>query len=134
MKYPQQSDKRLPYVRAARRAQQITHRAVLAGELPNLKTQKIRCADCPERANHYDHRDYAKPLEVVPVCQKCNVRRGKAIISRNVPHQGLPRNAHLHIRLYANELRIFKRGSKREQQSLSHWIREACNAWAKRIK
>lgn len=36
------------------------------------------CADCGWRAIGYDHRDYNEPLRVDPVCQGCNVRRGKA--------------------------------------------------------
>lgn len=37
------------------------------------------CVDCGELAAVYDHRDYYKPLEVVPVCQVCNSRRGRAV-------------------------------------------------------
>ena len=34
------------------------------------------CTDCGGPAREYDHRDYAKPLEVEPVCHRCNIRRG----------------------------------------------------------
>jgi len=51
--------------------------AVKCGKLPHISTQK--CADCGEQAEHYDHRDYDQPLEVDPVCRKCNARRGPAI-------------------------------------------------------
>jgi hypothetical protein len=44
------------------------------------------------------------------------------------------RDTHLHIRLFSDEMAKFKRASKRERKPLSQWIREACNAWAKRIK
>ncbi len=37
------------------------------------------CADCGSQASQYDHRDYSKPLDVVPVCKRCNSRRGPAI-------------------------------------------------------
>ncbi len=72
------------YIRAAQRAQQIAHRAVLAGKLPDLKRRKVKCEDCNKRACVYDHRDYAQPLEVAPVCNGCNIRRGKATISKRI--------------------------------------------------
>lgn len=50
--------------------------AVRQGILPPVKTQL--CADCGATACDYDHRDYAKPLEVDPVCRKCNRARGPA--------------------------------------------------------
>ena len=37
------------------------------------------CVDCGNPATEYDHRDYNKPLEVEPVCQSCNYKRGSAI-------------------------------------------------------
>lgn len=36
------------------------------------------CVDCGREAECYDHRDYAKPLDVEPVCRSCNVIRGPA--------------------------------------------------------
>ena len=39
---------------------------------------KFRCVDCGDKASDYDHRDYRKPLEVVPVCRSCNLLRGSA--------------------------------------------------------
>lgn len=53
--------------------------AVQRGDLVNLKTNHVACVDCGARANAYDHRDYNKPLEVVPVCGSCNFRRGHAV-------------------------------------------------------
>ena len=38
-----------------------------------------KCVDCGVPATCYDHRDYNKPLEVEPVCSKCNFHRGAAI-------------------------------------------------------
>ena len=35
--------------------------------------------DCGAPARHYDHRDYNKPLEIEPVCVRCNLLRGHAI-------------------------------------------------------
>ena len=39
----------------------------------------FQCVDCGCKASEYDHRDYNKPLDVVPVCRGCNARRGQAI-------------------------------------------------------
>jgi hypothetical protein len=52
-------------------------KAVKNGILAPVKT--LVCVDCGSQAQCYDHRDYNKPLEVVPVCRKCNFRRGSAI-------------------------------------------------------
>jgi hypothetical protein len=35
--------------------------------------------DCGAKATAYDHRDHAKPLDVQPVCDSCNSKRGPAI-------------------------------------------------------
>lgn len=59
----------------------IAHRAVQKaksiGLLPILDGS-ISCVDCGGIAHQYDHRDYRKPLDVVPVCRSCNQRRGRA--------------------------------------------------------
>lgn len=34
------------------------------------------CVDCGDKARDYDHRDYGKPLDVEPVCRRCNILRG----------------------------------------------------------
>jgi hypothetical protein len=73
--------KRREYIRKAWQAQQIVRRAVKAGTLPNLRKDKVLCVDCLTRkATNYDHRDYAKPLDVSPVCGLCNHKRGPAKI------------------------------------------------------
>lgn len=60
---------------------QRVRRAVVRGLLPNLKATVIECVDCKvQRATVYDHRDYSKPLEVDPVCNRCNLKRGKGIV------------------------------------------------------
>jgi hypothetical protein len=70
------------YRKAAFRAQQKVCRAVKSGEMPSLKKEVIMCADCKtDRAVCYDHRDYAFPLDVSPVCHSCNLKRGPAIYS-----------------------------------------------------
>lgn len=42
------------------------------------------CADCGGAAIEYDHRDYSEPLEVEPVCRRCNLLRGPA--KRAIPY------------------------------------------------
>ena len=37
------------------------------------------CADCAAPAYGYEHRDYFKPLDVVPICLRCNNLRGMSI-------------------------------------------------------
>lgn len=63
---------------------QIRSRAIAAvtkakqtGQLPYLRGD-IKCTDCNAPAQVYDHRDYSTPLAVEPVCQKCNIKRGRA--------------------------------------------------------
>lgn len=54
------------------------NRAVRNGKIPKLDGT-IPCVDCGAPACDYDHRDYSKPLDVEPVCRRCNLRRGPAI-------------------------------------------------------
>jgi NAD-dependent SIR2 family protein deacetylase len=60
----------------ATNAHNAVQKAVKKGILVPAKT--LVCIDCGEMADRYDHRDYNKPLDVVPVCRKCNAQRGKA--------------------------------------------------------
>lgn len=50
--------------------------AILCGAM--RQARNYYCVDCGKRAECYDHRDYAKPFEVAPVCKSCNSRRGSA--------------------------------------------------------
>lgn len=59
------------------KAHNLVHAAIEAGRLPAL-TGTIKCRDCGKPARVYDHRDYSRPLKVVPVCHSCNTRRGTA--------------------------------------------------------
>lgn len=63
-----------------RAAHKAVRDAVKAGVLARASTQA--CCDCGRRASVYDHRDYAKPLVVVPVCRPCNYRRGPVDAAR----------------------------------------------------
>jgi len=64
-----------------REAAHKVHRAIIQGKLPRLTNGNVRCVDCQKKAQHYDHRDYTKPLTVEPVCQGCNFRRGLAVLT-----------------------------------------------------
>jgi hypothetical protein len=56
----------------------VTKYAVKVGFLPD--PTNFICLDCKGRqAQCYDHRDYSKPLEVDPVCLRCNNSRGRGI-------------------------------------------------------
>lgn len=61
----------------ARDAYTIVGRAIRLGEMAPVHGQD--CADCGKPAVHYDHRDYGRPLDVQPVCRRCNCLRGPAI-------------------------------------------------------
>lgn len=47
--------------------------AVRNGKLPRVSS--CLCADCGAPAKEYHHPDYAKPLEVVPLCEECHEKR-----------------------------------------------------------
>jgi len=74
-------------VRALSAVAQAIHRD---RTLPHLKSRVIPCADCGRRALQYDHRDYRKPLDVVPVCRSCNCRRGPGAPSAPLPIRRRP--------------------------------------------
>jgi hypothetical protein len=54
--------------------------AIQRGEL--APATECDCTDCSAPAKQYDHRDYTKPLDVQPVCVRCNQRRGPALDSQ----------------------------------------------------
>lgn len=72
-------------VREAQAAIAEVHAAIRKGHLPAAKDH--RCVDCGKPARDYEHRDYTKPLDVVPVCRSCNVKRGAAYDSVYRPQQ-----------------------------------------------
>lgn len=61
--------------KAQMKASAAVARAVKKGDLKKLDGS-IMCVDCGNPARDYDHRDYAKPLDVDPVCRSCNSKRG----------------------------------------------------------
>lgn len=60
-------------------AHKVVATAIREGRLPRLSAVWTACVDCGLRAQQYEHRDYTKPLEVEPVCRKCNHKRGPAL-------------------------------------------------------
>ena len=61
----------------AAKARSKVRRAIIKGLIPF--PYLLACVDCGKKAQIYEHRDYTKPLEVVPVCRCCNSKRGPAI-------------------------------------------------------
>lgn len=59
-------------------AHQHVYWAISNGLLPSLARHEIPCVDCGVRASQYEHRDYLRPLDVEPVCRRCNKKRGPA--------------------------------------------------------
>lgn len=51
--------------------------AIGAGVLPDLACGEYACVDCGAVATQYEHRDYARPLDVEPICKGCNLKRGR---------------------------------------------------------
>lgn len=66
------------------RVQGQVARAVREGKLLSLRAESVPCVDCGNRAACYDHRDYAKPVDVEPVCRSCNLRRPPAPSTRGI--------------------------------------------------
>lgn len=59
------------------RAHQAVAKAKRTGLLKD--PSELSCVDCGDQAIEYDHRDYSKPLQVEPVCRRCNLLRGPAL-------------------------------------------------------
>lgn len=58
---------------------------VKAGLMPRADT--LACVDCGKPAQEWEHRDYARPFDVEPVCRACNQKRGPGM---NNFHVGPP--------------------------------------------
>jgi hypothetical protein len=50
--------------------------AIKQGIVRDMRTEP--CVDCGKKSTCHDHRNYFRPLDVVPVCHRCNLRRGAA--------------------------------------------------------
>ena len=69
--------KKHPSFIAMQAAHRAVNKAVKLGRLDHISTQL--CVDCGAPAQFYDHRQYARPLAVEPVCGTCNKVRGPAV-------------------------------------------------------
>jgi hypothetical protein len=91
--------------------------AVKNGKLAPVKT--LSCVDCGNTAQCYDHRDYGKPLDVVPVCRKCNFRRGSAKSAKIVK--------------VSKEFAIYKAGSAQKLSVLLGVTPSTISRWGKDV-
>lgn len=64
--------------------------ATKSGRLPRLLDVETPCVDCGKRALVYEHRNYLRPLDVVPTCDSCNHKRGPARLSVRAVLRRLP--------------------------------------------
>lgn len=78
------------------------------------------CVDCGRIAENYDHRDYRKPLDVEPVCRKCNHKRGNAM---QVKKDKL--DWQVFTRVSYRDMRKMKSLAKKSKMNMSEWIRDA---------
>lgn len=74
-------------------AQNVVAQLKRLGKLDDAK--QFPCVDCGRRAVEYDHRDYNRPDDVVPVCRSCNLQRGPAVpvvgsVKRLIDHGRAP--------------------------------------------
>jgi hypothetical protein len=72
------------------KARVMVNQAIRNGRLPPAST--LNCADCEKQATGYDHRDYRRPLDVEPVCQLCNHRRGPGLPLPGERIEALPKS------------------------------------------
>jgi hypothetical protein len=70
-------ERRKVHSSSASKAYSAVAKARRNGTLADPKT--LLCVDCGKAARSYDHRFYSRPLDVVPVCQKCNIKRGPSL-------------------------------------------------------
>ena len=81
----------------------------------------VPCADCGAPATEYDHRDYAKPLEVDAVCHRCNTLRGKADnwVSKLNPSS---KTVVFNIRLEVDVLEQIRVLAQRERRTMTNMV------------
>lgn len=107
-------------------ASDLVYAAIQRGELAKLDGS-VACVDCGKPADVYDHRDYAKPLEVQAVCKRCNRRRGPA--APRVGHENAPKS----FRLDAGTVDLIRSAADELKLSQRDVIRMAVRLWAKRM-
>ena len=102
---------------------QVVCNAVKAGKLPKVTT--LDCVDCGKPAEHYDHRDYNKPLDVEPVCRSCNKKRGPAI--KNDRDETVP----IMVRLTETQFKKLERIADKNGMKPSQYMRYLFNTKGK---
>ena len=65
------------------KAHGLVGKAIKEGKLPSPKG--LPCDDCGKPSMGYEHRDYARPLDVVPICFTCNSNRWVAKYPKPYP-------------------------------------------------
>ncbi len=58
------------------RAGAAVSRLTASGAIPFAR--ELKCVGCGKQASEYDHRHYARPADVIPVCRGCNWALGPA--------------------------------------------------------
>jgi hypothetical protein len=76
--------------RLCQQANSKVQQAIKSGKMEDPWEANLQCADCGGRASLWEHRDYAKPFDVEPVCYRCNIKRGPGKRSLGVPTETLP--------------------------------------------
>lgn len=108
---------------AQQRAVAAVRAAVLRGDLAPVRT--LECVDCGKPAANYDHRDYTKPLDVEPVCSRCNTLRGRGAGWEPLPaHRANQRVVETRIYVTPRHADLVKRAAKVRGVSFSQWARE----------
>ena len=70
-------------------ASRKTKAAVKTGELLDPSLAGLLCSYCGEKAYMWEHRDYARPLDVVPSCHSCNCKVGAGQRSNHSRYQSI---------------------------------------------
>jgi hypothetical protein len=121
-------------VTAAQNAQLHVSSMVRLGLLPNLRVAAVPCTDCGKRATCYDHREYARPEVVQPVCNGCNRKRGPASDWRKWKSMRKPTNLKrsrvIGIRFTKDQRKLAESAATEEGRNLSDWIRRVVIAEA----
>ena len=83
--------------------------AIKYGWLPH--PSYLKCSDCDNDAQCYDHRDYRKPLDVWPVCFRCDAERGAG-----EPYDGMRQDWHQRMLITKKRLEKLEVEWQRAQQ------------------
>lgn len=74
-----------------------------------VRARDLKCVDCGNQADHYDHRNYTQPLSVQPVCRSCNKKRGPALDIRELVSEYLGIDASEIRNATKNRQEVFQR-------------------------